>query len=204
MAQLNQRTFEETRLVGVRLSDPFGYDDLGRVVTKNTGTNVCTSDPVNCSTLNGTICFAYDAATNLTGFTDNLGTTSYSYDAANNVSSLVEPGGTSGCYMGHTTTLCTAFASNANGQRTGTQYPGGATVSVTYDNAGNATSVVAKNNGASTTLSSFQYYYKDLVSGACPSSGTVIDRAKVTQAIKGPDSIVNPATTHGLQLRRLG
>ena len=109
----------------------------------------------------------------------------------------MEPEGTSGCTITpkNLTTLCTAFASNANGQRTPTQYPGGATVSVSYDNAGNATLVVAKNNGASTTLSSFQYCYKDLVSGACPSSSTVVDRANVTQAIKGPDSIVNPAST---------
>jgi RHS repeat-associated protein len=181
-----------TQRVDATGTTAFAYDLMGRPVTKNTGTNTCTGIVDGTTTANGTVCFAYDGANNLTSFTDSSGTTGYdAYDGANNLLKMHEPSGNCGA----TPSLCTNFAYDANNRRTTTTYPGGATLTVGYDNAGNETSVVGKNSGGATTISSFKYCYQALVSGACPTSGTVIDQGKVSQVIKGADSIVSPATT---------
>jgi RHS repeat-associated protein len=179
----------------------FGYDDLNRAVTKNTGTNVCSVTVTRSSgtvTLQGTVCFGYDGANNLTSTVDSLGTTTYGYDAANRLTSLVEPGGTSGCTIGTTKTLCTAFAYDNDDHRTQTQYPGGAKLKLTYDNAGNETSAIGTSS-TGTTLTSFTACYRLLVSNSCPSAGAGTD-VSVVQQVKEADPRATLTSDYGYDL----
>lgn len=68
--------------------------------------------------------------------------------------SVAEPGGN----CGPTPSLCTTFAYDANGERTQTTFPGGATLNFGYDNNWNTTSVVGKDKNGS-VLTSFSYAY---------------------------------------------
>jgi RHS repeat-associated protein len=160
----------------------FGYDSRGRVVTKNTGTNVCTVTLPSGTVINGTMCFGYDTGDNLTSFQDSSGSTSYTYDGASRLTTLVEPGGTAGCAVSPQTltSLCSAFTYDNADRRTTTQFPGGATLAITYDNAGNELTVIGKSS-TNTTLTSFTACYRDLVSGNCPAATPITDRAKMTQ-----------------------
>ncbi|HET9732200.1 MAG TPA: DNRLRE domain-containing protein [Acidimicrobiales bacterium] len=166
----------------------YGYDTLNRVVTQNTGTNTCSATVYNPTavTYQGTVCFAYDGANNLTGYTDTSGTTNYYYDPGNRVTSLVEPGGTTGCAVAGkvTKTLCTAFSYNNANQRTETLYPGGATLTAGYDNAGNQTSAMGTANAGGTPITSFTNCYQTLISGSCPTNGARSDRTQVQQLVE--------------------
>ena len=179
----------------------FGYDNQNQPITKNTGTNVC-SVTVNVpggidTTFQGSVCLGYDTASRVTSYTDSLGITTYAYDGANLLTSLVEPGGTSGCTIGTTQPLCTAFRNDSDGRRTETQYPGGATLTVAYDNAGHETSVVGSAQAGGTPLTSFTYCYQELVSGACPAStGNNTDTSNVQQTIE--NDVNNVQTTNYL------
>jgi RHS repeat-associated protein len=177
----------------------FAYDDLNRVVTKNTGTNVCTvtvQTPTGSVIYNGTVCMNYDGV-NVTSFVDSSGTTAYAYDPANNLTSLVEPGGTSGCKVSPKTltSLCTSFAYDSANRRTTTQYPGGANLVNAYDNAGNITSATGTANAGGTPISKYSYCYQTLVSGACPTSGTRVDSALVQQVIENDTRTGTAVTT---------
>jgi len=75
------------------------------------------------------------------------------YDAGNSLTALAEPGGSiSGSACG--SNPCSSFQYNNNGQRTKSTFPGGATLNIGYDNAGNETSVVGKSS-SSAVLTSF-------------------------------------------------
>ena len=163
----------QTQLAGPSGTMTYGYDQLGRMVTKYVGGAVVCTATVNSVTLNGTVCSGYDADSNLTSFTDSSGITVYAFDAADRVTSLVQPGGTAGCTITPKVLQsgCTAFAYDSANRRTVTQYPGGATMNATYDNAGNLTQAAGVNNFG-TTLTQFTYCYQVLAgSGTCPASG---------------------------------
>ena len=129
-------------------------DAAGNVtsLTDNTGTTSFTYDAANrllTKTLPGgvTLTMTYDSVGNLTSFTDQGGQVNYSYNAVNLVTTLTEPGGAQ-----------TTFSYDANNRRTATNYPNGVTLSLTYDKAGNQTSITGKNAGGS-TLSGYSYSY---------------------------------------------
>jgi RHS repeat-associated protein len=100
------------------------------------------------------ITYAYDGVGNLLTYCDSGGTTTYAYDPDNRLLSLAQPGGT----CGSPPSLCTTFSYNADGERTQTTFPGGATQTTTYDNSQDITSVVGKSSTAS-VLTSFTYTY---------------------------------------------
>jgi hypothetical protein len=77
------------------------------------------------------------------------------------------------------TSLCSAFTYDNADRRTTTQYPGGATLAITYDNAGNELTVIGESS-TNTTLTSFTYCYRDLVSGNCPAAMPISHPSKVT------------------------
>lgn len=85
-------------------STGYQYDALGRLTGENiAGTSV--SCPSGAS--NSMLCYAYDAAGNLTGLSDGRGTDHYAYDAANQLVLLTEATGRSD-----------VFAYDGNGHRT--------------------------------------------------------------------------------------
>ncbi len=162
-----------TQLVGPSGTITYSYDELGRLATKYVGGAVVCTDNINGVNYNGTVCSYYDADSNLTSYIDATGTTTYSYDTADRLTSLVQPGGTSGCTVSSRVLKsgCTAFAYNADNQRTVTQYPGGATMNATYDNVGNEIQATGLSS-TSSTLTNFTYCYQVLTSGGgCPTSG---------------------------------
>jgi RHS repeat-associated protein len=135
-------------------------------ITDNSGTTSYVYDTLNrltdqfdiahddaCGTNPG-IHLTYDAASNLSTYCNANGTTTYGYDAANEVTSLAEPGGS----CTGTVSLCTTFAYNSDGDRTTTTFPGSATLTSGFDNAGNETSIVGSSSTPS-TLTSFTYAY---------------------------------------------
>ena len=100
------------------------------------------------------ITYAYDGVGNLLTYCDSGGTTAYSYDPDNRLMSIAEPGGSCTSPV----SLCTTFAYNAAGEQTKITFPGGATQTTTYDDAGDVLSVLgASSTGA--TLTSFSYTY---------------------------------------------
>jgi RHS repeat-associated protein len=126
------------------------FDKLNRLTTQtlpNAASNCAGSSPAG-------ITMTYDSADNLTSYCDSGGVVSYAYDSAGRLTSVAEPGGN----CGPTPSLCTTFGYNANNQRTQTTFPGGATLTVGYDNARNMASAVGKDkNGA--LLTAFGYAY---------------------------------------------
>jgi RHS repeat-associated protein len=126
------------------------FDALNRVTTQtlpDSTSNCAGSSPAG-------ITFAYDAVGNLTQYCDAGGAIVYAYDASNRVVSVAEPGGSCGL----TPNLCTSFTNNADGERTQITFPGGATLSTSYDSNGNMTSVVGKDKNGS-VLTSFSYTF---------------------------------------------
>ena len=98
----------------------------------------------------------YDAAGNVTKYTDASGSVSYAYDANNNVVDVVEPGGTkTGC--GTLGTLCTLFGYDKGNRTTSVKYPNGVIVAIGYNTPGQETSVTATRG--STVLVSQSYTY---------------------------------------------
>jgi RHS repeat-associated protein len=126
----------------------FTYDHLNRLATKS-----LPDSTTNCSGQPG-ITTAYDAADNLTQYCDSGGSTAFGYDAANRNTSVAEPGGS----CSGTVSLCTTLAYDNDNRLTTVTFPGGASQTSTYDNAGNLTSVVGRDSGAH-VISSFNYAY---------------------------------------------
>lgn len=100
------------------------------------------------------ITYSYDGVGNLLSYCDSGGTTTYAYDPDDRLLSIAEPSGS----CGSTPTLCTTFGYNADGNRTTTTFPGGATETTALDNAQNVASVVGKSS-TGTILTSFAYTY---------------------------------------------
>lgn len=126
----------------------FGYDTMNRLTKKT-----LPSSTWNCSGQTG-ITFAYDGVGNLTSYCDAGGSVSYTYDTVNRVSNLAEPGGT----CSGTPSLCTTFSYDNDNRLTKLTFPGGATESLTYDGAGNETSVIGKDS-SNNVLTSISYGY---------------------------------------------
>lgn len=129
-------------------TNTFIYDTLNRITEQK-----LPGSADSCSGFAG-IKLYYDAANNLTSYCNGRGTTVYGYDPGNRVTSLAEPGGT----CTGTPAYCTTFAYNANNQRTTTTFPGGATLNVAYDPAGNEMSAIGK-KASGTVLTSYTYSY---------------------------------------------
>jgi RHS repeat-associated protein len=128
----------------------FYYDALNRVTTQAlpSGGSACSgSSPTG-------ITYGYDGVGNLTEYCDSGGATNYGYDPGNNLTSMYEPGGN----CGGTPSLCTKFLYDGDNHRTKSTFPGGATLTTTYDNAGHVLTVIGKDKNAS-TLTSFTYTY---------------------------------------------
>ncbi len=96
----------------------------------------------------------YDAAGNLSSYTDASGTTGYGYDAANNVATITDPTGS--CPSGATTSAagsgCVRVQYDNNEQETLRTLPGNAIVQTTRDNAGRTTRVTAKDSAGVTRV----------------------------------------------------
>ena len=146
----------------------YTYDADGNLTERvdNTGTTTFSYDALNRVTMetlpaSGTACsgqsgitFTYDRADNLTSYCDAGGLITYTYDPANNLTGLAEPGGT----CPGQGTGCTTFRYDADGRRTQSVFPWGATLTTSYDNAGNVTQAVGKNSSG-VVLTSFSYTY---------------------------------------------
>lgn len=126
----------------------FAYDELNRMVTKS-----LPDATTNCSGQSG-ITTTYDGADNLTQYCDTGGTVTFGYDAANRNISVAEPGGS----CSGTVSLCTTLGYDSDNRLTSLTFPGGATETISYDNAGNKTSVIGKDSQAR-VLTSFSYTY---------------------------------------------
>jgi RHS repeat-associated protein len=141
-------------------STSYAYDNLGRLTDKNLPGPVVD----NCSGFSG-MHLTYDPAGNLATYCDAHGTITYSYDNANELTSIQEPGGN--CSATPVTGPCTvisyldASGNYQDGRRTKITLPPSTNVteSLSYDNAGNLTSIVGKKG--STTISSFAYTYNN-------------------------------------------
>ena len=131
-------------------------DTQGRTITfaygSTVGSNLITSitDPTGREWQ-----YAYTSANGfaeLTQYTDPNGkVTTYEYGTRGQIA---EPGGSCTSPV----SLCTTFAYNAAGEQTKITFPGGATQTTTYDDAGDVLSVLgASSTGA--TLTSFSYTY---------------------------------------------
>lgn len=128
----------------------FTYDMQNRLIDKSlpdTSFACAGSSPLG-------ITFAYDGVGNLTSYCDSGGSTAYSYDPADRVSGLAEPGGS----CSGTVSLCTSFAYDGDNRPTWTTYPGGATMNLAYDPAGNLSSAIGKSS-TGTVLTSFTYTF---------------------------------------------
>jgi RHS repeat-associated protein len=136
----------------------YSYDAFGRLFRKSLPgplVDACAGDTG--------MKIGYDAASNVTSYCDARGTVVYGYDAANELTSIQEPGGN--CAANPVTGPCTKIAyvdatgKFQDGRRASVTYPPstGAVSTLSYDNAGNLTSIVLK-KGA-TTLASYSYTY---------------------------------------------
>jgi len=136
----------------------YSYDNLGRLTDKNLPGPLAD----NCTGFSG-MHLTYDAAGNLATYCDGYGIVTYGYDPANELTSIQEPGGN--CSANPVTGPCTVISyvdSNGkyqDGRRTKLTFPPATnfTETLSYDNAGNLTSIVGKHGTA--TVSSFTYTY---------------------------------------------
>lgn len=126
----------------------FAYDTMNRLTTK-----ALPSAGWNCAGQAG-ITFGYDPVGNLTSYCDVGGRVTYTYDLVNRLQNLAEPGGS----CSGTISLCSTFAYDNDNRVTKLTFPAGASQNLTYDGAGNETSVVGKNSSGS-VLTSFSYTY---------------------------------------------
>ncbi len=145
----------------------YGYDQLGREVTRNLPGR-------------STMSLSYDNAGNVETVTDAAGTIVYGYDIDNQLISLAEPGGS--C-TASPTVACTSFGYNNNGLRTSTSYPTApnrTVISLTPDNSGRPADIKTVNG--STVLADFSYAYSY---GTSP----VKDGALATRRVDVPNSL---------------
>jgi RHS repeat-associated protein len=146
--RLTSKTYPDTTavdyvydLVGKiqQVNDPtgtyaFAYDNMGRLIGTTTSYSFLTSR-------NFTNAYAYDAASNRTGFTDpESGATAYSYDALNRLTSLAPPSAFGSGSFG--------FTYDALSRRTQMTRPNSVTTNYTYDNLSRLTSVLHQLSGS--------------------------------------------------------
>ena len=140
--RLTQKTYPDTTSVGytydlagkvTQVTDPtgtysFSFDSMGRL----TGTTTSYSFLTGRSFTNG---YAYDAASNRTGFTDpESGTTSYSYDTLNRLTSLAPPSAFGSGSFG--------FSYDGLSRQTQMTRPNGVTSHYSYDSVSRLLSVL--------------------------------------------------------------
>ena len=128
--------------------------------------------------------FGYDAVGDLTSYCDVGGTTNYGYDVVNRVTGLAEPGGSLTSSGTCATNPCTGFSYDNDDRRTQASFPGGATLNLAYDGAGNQTSAIGKDS-SSNVLTSFSYTY----------NGGTNDRA-LRQTMSEADAVATRMTTY--------
>jgi RHS repeat-associated protein len=122
----------------------FTYDGLGRTVQELQYTVGVT----------WTMDYTYDAAGNLTSFTDSKfspgAATTYVYDDANQLIQTIEPGGscTSGTTAPAANSGCIKFEYDVNGAETKRTFPGGAAVTTAVDASGRPTRITAADSSA--------------------------------------------------------
>jgi len=146
--RLTQRTYPDTThvdyvydLVGKiqQVSDPtgtyaFAYDNMGRLIGTTTSYSFLTSRTFTTS-------YAYDAASNRTGFTDpESGSTSYSYDTLNRLTTLAPPSAYGTGSFG--------FSYDALSRRTQMTRPNSVTTNYTYDSLSRLLSVLHQAGGS--------------------------------------------------------
>jgi len=154
----------------------FTYDSLNRLVNRSlpdTSSACPGSSPLG-------ITVTYDGVGSVTSYCDSGGTTSFTYDTANRLVRLAEPGGS----CSGSVSLCTTFAYDAEGRRTQTTFPGGASLSFGYDPVGNRTSAVGRDS-SSNVLTSASYTYN---------VGT--QDTQLVQTMTEADPIFNGTTTY--------
>jgi RHS repeat-associated protein len=129
-------------LVGKILSvnDPtgtyaFAYDNMGRLIGTTTSYSFLTARSFTSS-------YAYDAASNRTGFTDpESGTTAYVYDTLNRLSTLTPP-------SAFTATGSFGFSYDALSRRTQLTRPNSVATNYSYDHLSRLTSVLHQLSGS--------------------------------------------------------
>jgi len=115
-------------------SQNFTYDALNRQLTKSLPGS------------GGPFTYSYDGVGNLTSLQDAGGTVGYHYNAVNLLDTLTEPNNAQ-----------TTFAYDPTGNRTGTSYPNGVTLTAGYDASGRLMSIAGAKGG--TALTGFGYSY---------------------------------------------
>jgi len=146
--RLTQKTYPDTTnveytydLVGkiLQVNDPtgtyaFAYDNMGRLIGTTTSYSFLTSRSF-------TNAYAYDAASNRTGFTDpEGGSTAYSYDTLNRLTSLAPPSAFGSGSFG--------FSYDALSRRTQMTRPNSVATNYAYDNLSRLTSVLHNLSGS--------------------------------------------------------
>jgi RHS repeat-associated protein len=122
-----------------QVNDPTGtyalaYDNMGRLIGTTTNYSFVPSRPFTTS-------YAYDAASNRTGFTDpESGSTSFAYDTLNRLQTLTPPVAiTSGSF---------GFGYDALSRRTSLTRPNNVTTNYAFDNLSRLTSVLHQLSGS--------------------------------------------------------
>jgi RHS repeat-associated protein len=162
------------------------YDENGNLTsrTDNTGTTTYVYDKLNrLSTENfpggRQNLYTYDAVGKLKTFQDAGGTTTYNYGVSNLLESMQAPGDAA----------ATTFGYDDDNRRTSTAYPGGVTMTATFDNPGRLKEIKALKGGA--TLTHFEYDY-NTVPTSCGVAGTGTEtnlRQKVTDKAVSPNKV---------------
>ncbi len=153
--RLTSKTYPDTTsvayiydLVGkvLQVNDPtgtyaFAYDNMGRLIGNTTSYSFLTSRNLTTS-------YAYDAASNRTGFTDpEGGTTGYTYDTLNRLATLAPPTGFGSGSFG--------FSYDALSRRTQMTRPNNITTNYSYDNLSRLLSVL--HQAGSSTIDGTSY-----------------------------------------------
>jgi RHS repeat-associated protein len=112
----------------------FAYDNMGRLIGTTTNYNFLMGKTFTNS-------YAYDAASNRTGFTDpETGSTTYAYDTLNRLQTLTPPAAISGGSFG--------FSYDALSRRTQMTRPNSVTTNYGYDNLSHLLSVLHQVSGS--------------------------------------------------------
>lgn len=166
----------------------YGYDDNGNLTsrTDNTGQTTYVYDKLNrLATENfpGGVqnTYTYDNVGKLKTLVDAGGTTTYNYGPSNLLDSMQAPGDAA----------ATTFSYDNDDRRTTTAYPGGVSMTATYDNPGRLKEIKATKSGVPTPLTDFVYDY-NTVPASCGGTGTGVEtnlRQKMTDAAASPNKV---------------
>jgi RHS repeat-associated protein len=165
-----------TSRVDVTGTTGFLYDSLNRLVNRSLPdtSNACPgSSPMG-------ITVSYDGVGNLASYCDSGGTTTFTYDTANRLIRLAEPGGS----CSGTINLCTALAYDADGHRTQITFPGGASLTFSYDPVGHITSAIGRDSSLN-VLTSASYTYN-----------LATQDTQLVQTMTEADAVFNGTTTY--------